>query len=61
MRLRSQRDRRMGGTIMILVGALEFGVGCVIWYSKVPMPLHWLFWVVGLALLIGGRKMRRGY
>ena len=61
MRVRSRRDKRIGGTIMIAVGLLEFCVGWIMWYAKIPMPLPVLFWVVGIALLWGGRKMRRGY
>lgn len=61
MRQRTYREKRIGGTICMLVGILEFSVGWIMWYSKIPIPLYWLFWTIGILLFFFGRKMRRGY
>lgn len=49
----------MAGAILMGVGALEFGVGVVIWRARLPMPLHYLFWTIGLLLFFWGRNWRK--
>lgn len=59
MRQKTVREKRTAGTILMVVGILEFSVGIVIWYAHIPIPLHYLFWTVGTLLFLWGRNWRK--
>lgn len=59
MRQKTGREKRTAGTILMVVGILEFSVGIVIWRAHIPIPLHYLFWTVGTLLFLWGRNWRK--
>ena len=54
-------NRRQRGTVLMITGVAEFGVGWVMWASKPPTPIYWVFWIAGIVLFLLGRRLRRSF